>query len=245
MPYIIGLGMDLAVDLHKEYRAILDMYQETGEETDISVPIRAFFGDLLDRPRSRRLAPITLLNKRVNLDQLLAINNAMKYPVAYIQGPPGTGKTNTIINTISTAIFNEKTVLFACYNNHPIDGVVEKLASMTYHGKRILFPIVRLGNGEKVKAALADIKVRYEQAKQITVYESTLDRNRDDRKERAKKLSNLLKKYEDILDLKERSETIRRMLEYNRQHRLSMQMIPFEADLEGRQLEQVSVFLII
>lgn len=44
--------------------------------------------------------PIALINKNINLDQLLAINNAMKYPLAYIQGPPGTGKTNTIINTI-------------------------------------------------------------------------------------------------------------------------------------------------
>ena len=240
MPYVIGLGMDLALDLHKEYSAVLDLYQAPAGKAEIPVPIKAFFGDLLDRPRSSRTAPITLLNKKVNLDQLLAINNAMKYPVAYIQGPPGTGKTNTIINTISTAFFNERTVLFACYNNHPIDSVVEKLTSITYHGKRILFPIIRLGNAEKVKNALADIKERYEQAKQITVYESTLDRNRDGRKERAKELSALLKKYEDILDLKERSETIRRMVEYNRQHAASVQMIPFEADLEGRQLEQVN-----
>lgn len=240
MPYIIGLGMDLALDLHKEYRAILDLYQAPAGKTAVPVPIKAFFGDLLDRPRSRRLDPITLLNKNVNLDQLLAINNATKYPVAYIQGPPGTGKTNTIINTISTAFFNERTILFACYNNHPIDSVVEKLTSMTYRGKRILFPIIRLGNGNKVKSALEDIKARYEQAKQITVYGSTLDRNRDGRKERAKRLSDLLKRYEDILDLKERSETIQRMIEYHRQHAASMQMIPFEADLEGRQLEQVN-----
>lgn len=240
MPYMIGLGMDLALDLHKEYRAILDLYQDPAGKEEIPVPIKAFFGDLLDRPRSSRLAPITLLNKKVNLDQLLAINNAMKYPVAYIQGPPGTGKTNTIINTISTAFFNERTVLFACFNNHPIDGVVEKLTSMTYHGKPILFPIIRLGNGDKVRTALADMKLRYEQAKQITVYGSTLDRNRDDRRERAKKLSDLLKKYEDILDLKERSETIKRMVEYNHRHVASMQMLPFETDLEGRQLDQVN-----
>ena len=69
----------------------------------------------------------------VNLDQLLAINNAMKYPVAYIQGPPGTGKTNTIINTIATAFFNERTVLFASGNNHPIDGVYEKLSLSLIH----------------------------------------------------------------------------------------------------------------
>lgn len=240
MPYIIGLGMDLALDLHKEYGAILELYQKEAGKEEIPVPIKAFFGDLLDRPRSGRPMPITLLNRKVNLDQLLAVNNAMKYPVAYIQGPPGTGKTNTIINTITTTFFNERTVLFACYNNHPIDSVVEKLRSVMYRGKPILFPVVRLGNGGKVKQALADIKSRYEQAKWITVYESTLDRSRDDRTERAKKLSALLKKYEDVLDLKERSETIGRMLEYSRQHAASMQMLPFEADLEGRQLSSVN-----
>ena len=69
------------------------------------MPIKAFFGDLLERPRKTAAYPIALLDKRINMDQLLAIHNAMKYPVAYIQGPPGTGKTNTIINTIVTAFF--------------------------------------------------------------------------------------------------------------------------------------------
>lgn len=45
MPYIIGLGMDIALDLHREYKAILKMYREDR----VPVPIRAFFGDLLDR----------------------------------------------------------------------------------------------------------------------------------------------------------------------------------------------------
>lgn len=123
MPYIIGLGMEVVLDLHREYRAVINRYNE-GKAT---VPIKAFFGDLLSRPRRLKEYPITLIDKRINLDQLLAINNAMKYPVAYIQGPPGTGKTNTIINTIVTAFFNERTVLFASYNNHPINSVFEKL----------------------------------------------------------------------------------------------------------------------
>ena len=76
---------------------------------------------LLERPRRTGAYPMALLNRKFNMDQLLAIHNAMKYPVAYIQGPPGTGKTNTIINTIVTAFFNERTVLFSSYNNHPID----------------------------------------------------------------------------------------------------------------------------
>ena len=90
MPYLIGLGMDVLLDLHKEYEAIMKMYQKD----KVTVPIKAFFGDLLRRPISRTTYPITLVDKNVNLDQLLAIHNAMKYPVAYIQGPPGTGKSS-------------------------------------------------------------------------------------------------------------------------------------------------------
>ncbi|MCM1187114.1 MAG: AAA domain-containing protein [Lachnoclostridium sp.] len=235
MPYIIGLGMEVVLDLHSEYRAIIDMYSE-GKAT---IPIKAFFGELLKPPIRRKEYPITLIDKRINLDQLLAINNAMKYPIAYIQGPPGTGKTNTIINTIVTAFFNERTVLFASYNNHPINSVFEKLRSMEYKGKKIPFPVLRLGNQDKVKEAIEYIKKVYAQVKDVTVYESTLDKNKDDRSERAKKLSNLLKKYEDVLDFKERRETLNRMLEYQRRMTASLEMVPFQSDLQGRQLNQV------
>lgn len=236
MPYVIGLGMDIVLDLHREYGAILDMYQK-GE---VSVPVRAFFGDLLDRPRSRKNVPIILMNRKVNLDQLLAIDHAMKYPVAYVQGPPGTGKTNTIINTILTAFFNEKTILFTAYNNHPIDGVAEKLASLTYRGKTIPFPVVRLGNSDKVREAILSIRELYERTREIPVYDKTLSKNRDNQAERMKRLSELLRRYEDKLELKERSETIGRLLEYSHGRKQSMQMLPFEADLEGRQLGRVN-----
>lgn len=235
MPYIIGLGMDIALDLHSEYQAIVKMYHEE----KATVPIRAFFGDLLNRPVRSKSYPITLISPRINLDQLLAINNAMKYPVAYIQGPPGTGKTNTILNTIVTAFFNERTVLFASYNNHPINMVYEKLTDMEYRGKKILFPALRLGNTQKVKEAIAHIQLLYRQAQDIPVYEGTLDRNKADRTQRAKKLSGLLKKYEEVLDLKERSETLNRLLEYQGRTEITMEMLPFQADLQGRQLRQV------
>lgn len=235
MPYVIGLGMDVALDLHREYRAIIDGYNE-GKAT---VPIKAFFGDLLSRPRRRKEYPITLIDPKINLDQLLAINNAMKYPVAYIQGPPGTGKTNTIINTIVTAFFNERTVLFASYNNHPINSVFEKLLQMEYGGRKIPFPVLRVGNLDKVKEAIKYIQNVYTQVQTITVFESTLDRNKDDRITRAKSLSNLLKRYEDILDLKERQETLTSMTEYQSRMKASLEMVPFQADLQGRQLKQV------
>lgn len=235
MPYVIGLGMDVILDLHKEFQAIIGMYSQE----KATVPIKAFFGDLLNRPIRRKEYPITLVDQRINLDQLLAINNAMKYPVAYIQGPPGTGKTNTIINTVMTAFFNGKTVLFASYNNHPIDNVFEKLLDMKYMGKQIPFPVLRVGNMDNVKEAIGYIKNAYQQVQSITVYESTLDRNKDDRAARAKKLSDLLKKYEEKLDLKERLETLKHLLEYQNRLKASLEMLPFQMDLQGRQLNQI------
>lgn len=235
MPYIIGLRMDIPLDLHKEYGAIMKLYQK-GE---VPVPLKAFFGDLLERPRKTGAYPIALIHPRINMDQLLAIHNAMKYPVAYIQGPPGTGKTNTIINTIVTAFFNERTVLFASYNNHPINGVYEKLSQMQYHGKTIPFPILRLGNHEKVKEALVTIGRLYDSVRNVKVFEGTLDRNKDDRKKRARRLSELLKRYEELLDMKERQETMERLVDYERKNGLSAQMLPFEADLSGRQRRQL------
>lgn len=235
MPYMIGLGMDILLDLHKEYEAVIEMYQKE----EVTAPIRAFFGEMVSRPVRRKAYPIVLTDQKVNLDQLLAINNAMKYPVAYIQGPPGTGKTSTIINTIVTAFFNEKTVLFASYNNHPINGVMEKLLGMKYQNHRIPFPALRLGSNEKMQEALEYIRNVYEQTRKIAVYKSTLDRNREDRIERAKRLSGLLRRYEERLDLEERRETIHRVLEFENEQNISFQMLPFQADLQGRQMEQV------
>ncbi len=235
MPYIIGLGMEVILDLHREYQAVIERYH-AGEST---IPIKAFFGDLVSRPVRIKAYPITLINQNINLDQLLAINNAMKYPVAYIQGPPGTGKTNTIINTIVTAFFNEKTVLFASYNNHPINGVFEKLAGLEYRGNVIPFPALRLGNAQKVKEAIAYMKALHERTKDLTVYESTLDKRKGDRAERAKKLSGLLKRYEEVLDLKERKEILVRLTDYQERLKASLEMLPFQMDLKGRQLSRV------
>lgn len=235
MPYIIGLGMDIVLDLRKEYEAIIKMYQED----KVAVPIKAFFGDLLARPRRSKDYPITLLNPHINLDQLLAIHNGMKYPLAYIQGPPGTGKTNTIINTIITAFFNERTVLFTSYNNHPINGVFEKLSSMSYRGKTIPFPVLMLGNVDKMGDALKYMKDIYIQVQKIQVFEGTLDRRKDDRTLRAKKLSELLKRYEELLEFKDRRDAIKQVVDHQGKSTLAVQMLPFQTDLQGRQLVQI------
>lgn len=229
MPYIMAIGRNVMVDLQHEYGAINQMY----EKSEVTVPIKAFFGELIKQVDRRKNYPITLLDKKINLDQLLAIHNAMKYPLAYIQGPPGTGKTNTIVNTIVTAFFNEKTVLFASYNNHPIDSVCEKLRSIQYHNRgAIPFPIIRLGNDKCVLQALNDIKDLYNRTKDIKIYDSTLGKNKDDKIKRTEKLTNLLQRHEEKIELKERQEAILKMLDVNSH-------LTFQTELQGVQLAQV------
>lgn len=230
MPYIIAIGRDILLDLHQEYDAIHRMY----DEDKVSIPIQAFFGNLLKPVIRTKDYPTVLLNKKINLDQLLAIHNAIKYPLAYIQGPPGTGKTNTIVNTIMTAFFNEKTVLFASYNNHPIDGVFDMLRNIPYRGREnVAFPIVRLGNDEKVAEALDYIKALYEKTKKLKIFDSTLKRNKDDRAVRTKKLTELLHRHEEKLELLEKKEAIEKLMQTNRH-------LTFQTSLQGVQLAEVN-----
>ena len=81
MPYVIGLGMDVVLNLHEEYKAIMDMF----EADNVTYPIKAFFGELLERPRRTKAYPIALINKNIILDQLLAINKKNKTNAIQIQ----------------------------------------------------------------------------------------------------------------------------------------------------------------
>ena len=227
-PYLLTVTREILLDLNEEYEGIMEMYRQQ----KVTAPIRAFFGELTKRPVRTKQYPLALLNRRINLDQLLAIHHGLKYPLSYIQGPPGTGKTNTILNTIATAFFNEKTVLFTSYNNHPIDSVFEQLRDIRYRGNPIPLPVIRLGNTEKVEEALDEIKRLYLQTKEMKVYVRTLERNRDDKIERTARLSELLKRYEEILDLRERKEAIERLLQ-------AEQNLTFRVELQSRQLSQI------
>lgn len=231
MPYMIAIGRFPKVDLKREYDAVIRSYSRGKDQA--AAPIRAFFGDLTSKPVRRKDYPFALLNKRVNLDQLLAVNNAMKYPLAYIQGPPGTGKTTTIINTITTAFFNGRTVLFASYNNHPIDSVFEEMCGFHCRYGRIPFPIVRLGNDDKVEAALDYMKDIYLETQDITILEENLDKNRKREAQKLKQLSELLKRYEEYIDLQERKDAIDKLEVTQMQH------FNFYADLHDRQKSQL------
>lgn len=228
MPYVIAIGMDNLLDLEHEYSAIQDMY----DSDSVTAPIRAFFGEYLKRPLRKKQYPLALINRKVNLDQLLAINNAMKYPLAYVQGPPGTGKTNTIMNTIMTAFFNGRTVLFASNNNHPIDEVYKKMRALRYQGRTIPFPAIRLGNRSMVENALNEIRSLYEGVKAIPVYDKTLDKRHEEKVQRTAQLTKLLEDYDEILELKERREITQHLLEETGQ-------LNFQVELRGKQLMEI------
>lgn len=229
MPYVMALSRDFTINLDKEYNAILKMY----EDNTVTYPIKAFFGDLTDKPRRIKNYPLALYNDKVNLDQLLVIHNGLKYPVLYVQGPPGSGKTNTILNTVVTAFFNNKTVLISSYNNHPVDEIYQKLSHLKYKGDDIPFPIIRLGNSEKLKNAIKQIRLLFKITSSMQVFDSSLNRKKTYEEHKTKALSDLLRKYEEKLDLSERKEMIKTMLS-------SSSNLPFLANLQGEQLVNVN-----
>ncbi len=211
MPYLIEIGRQPIIDLDSEYDGILKMYQ-SDDNNEITTPIKAFFGELTTHPQRRKSFPLTLVDNEINMDQLLAMNNAMRYPISYVQGPPGTGKTKTIVNIIVTAFFNGRTVLFSSNNNHPIDEVVEKLSNLQFQRYKIPFPIIRLGNNVEIMNTLNVVKRTYESVSKISVSEDAQSNNFKQRSEQAKQLTAFLERYEERIDLLERKDTIDQLL---------------------------------
>ena len=211
-PYIINIKAEYLLNLRKEYAAIMEMHQQK----KVTAPIRAFFGELQENQPIETVYSLALLDKKINIDQMLAIHNVMKSPATYVQGPPGTGKTSTIINTITTAFFHGKTILGTSYNNHPIDEVFKKLSSMKYKGeKRIPFPVVRLGNKKKMQESIKHIRKLCEQASSAEIYEKKLERIREKRNEEARELNSLLEKYGRLMDLRNRLDILKKMCSEN------------------------------
>ncbi len=234
-PYFICLQRNTNINLEREYEAIIDMYSNNC----VSTPIQAFFGELHSVKQNDEILPLAVIDKNVNLDQLLAIHNAINYPVAYIQGPPGTGKTTTIINTIITAFFNNKTVLFSSYNNHPIEGVIEKLTSLKYRDYTIPFPVLRIPSNDKIPETIKYIKSLLNTVQNLNVYEEVLNQNKQLQIEMTKKLSQLLQSHEEQIDLTERKELIETMLSKNENMYLRLNLEGQQANAINKRLKDI------
>lgn len=84
-----------------------------------------------------------------NLSQKSAIKNAFENNISVIEGPPGTGKTQTILNIISNAIINKKTVAVLSNNNSATDNVYEKLEKQNLSSL-----CAKLGKSDNIKKFL-------------------------------------------------------------------------------------------
>ncbi|OUM64502.1 hypothetical protein PIROE2DRAFT_60642 [Piromyces sp. E2] len=155
MPDMMILEREISVDLLSTISEIEYQY----EENCLSMPLKSFFGNtskIINRGRKKKDSTVIIYNNLINLNQMRVVYNSLNHPVTYVQGPPGTGKTQTILNVIMSAFFNNKTVLVCSSNNKPVDGIIEKL-KFTYNGKEIPFPFLRLGKYEEVEGAIKKI----------------------------------------------------------------------------------------
>lgn len=92
----------------------------------------------------------------INQSQKQAVENAFSSQVSIIQGPPGTGKTQTILNIIANAVFNNKTVAVVSNNNSATMNVVEKLKR-----KGLSFITAFLGSSENKNSFLTGQSGKY------------------------------------------------------------------------------------
>jgi hypothetical protein len=153
-PDLMILERQMPVNLHELFQII----EEKRKNKTLSVPMKAFFGDISLKNNGRKEPAIVVYEKnKVNPDQMRVIYNSLKNPVTYVQGPPGTGKTQTLFNVIVSNYFNGRTMLVCTNNNKPVNGIIEKLV-FKYHDLNVPFPYLRLGNRDEVAKATLRIK---------------------------------------------------------------------------------------
>jgi len=227
-PEVVVLGYK-HIDLSRIYDNINTEY----ERKKMEIPLRAFFQNLSLLDRQNRKEPhIVLYDKKINIDQIRTIYNALKNPITYVQGPPGTGKTQTIINIIMNALTNDKTLLISSNNNVPIDGIKEKLYLGKYRNKEILIPVLRLGNNDIVAKALQTIKELYAFDTKDVPKEALLFNLKERSKENNKKLLEKIKNYEIRIEQKQNLEFVNSLLKKGGNHLLEKEAQAIEEKLK-------------
>lgn len=178
--------------------------KELAQKNNLSVPLKAFFGQM-KKTLIRSAADFSILNlDQPNIDQLLVVYNSLLQPITYVQGPPGTGKTRTIVNIIFSIIFNGQTALITSNNNKPINDIVEKLDSYnTNKTGKMLLPFIRLGNYEETIAGLRTIIPRLEIALRSKFNAGLLKKSQNSNKSAVKETLKRLNDYELRKELEE------------------------------------------
>lgn len=191
-PYIMEIFRHPSVDYEAEYEKMIIKLKD-----NIAAPMKALFGSYFEHIDYQKSAKITLMDQNVNIDQLKAIYYGTTQPITYVQGPPGSGKTKTIVDLITSSYMNNSTVLITSNNNKPLDGILQKIGSIEYKGKKIPLPVIRLGNLDVVKDTINKIRILLKQFEKQEVYHSTLERQKEETLKKFENLSHLMKQLEE------------------------------------------------
>ncbi len=188
-------------------------------EKKLSFPLKSFFGRNKSRSRKSKQVDLVIFDRRkINIDQMRVVYNAMVNRVTYVKGPPGTGKTETIFNVLLSAYANDKTVLVCSNNNHPVSEIYQKMDfSITPHratdkeSKQLFFPMMRLGNTKEMRAAITKLRVILSYIanyKTIRVRDELTEISKKKSLENFNELKDLLMEHESQVELRERIESL-------------------------------------
>lgn len=214
LPEFMILERSISANLAPTYK-IIEKKQESGE---MERPLKAFFGNSDRRGAKLKEPNIVIYDNKVNIDQMRVIYNAMKYPVNYVQGPPGTGKTQTILNVILSAFFNNKTTLVCSSNNKPVNGIIEKL-TFTYIDKvEIPFPYIRLGNRKEIAKSTRRILDLYNYKLDINIDDEIINNIKNKTNEGNKDLIHYLEMYESRRELRNRIDSAKTLYDIMENH---------------------------
>lgn len=122
-----------------------------------------------------------------NLSQKSATEKALTNQVSVIEGPPGTGKTQTILNIISNAIVNDKTVAVVSNNNSATANVLEKLQKYGVN-----FIAAYLGNKDNQSKFFAEQNNTYPNMNDWALSQSELQSIKTNLKASQQKLNEML-----------------------------------------------------
>lgn len=208
-PDIMLLKREVSTNLYETYASIEEKYLNN----ELPIPLKAFFGNISKRNYIRKKEPsLIIYDKRININQMRVLYNALKYPITYVQGPPGTGKTQTIINVALSTMYNNKTMLICSSNNKPVDGIVEKLV-FSYKNETINFPFLRLGNFEDVKKATLRIKQLYNYSYALEPKDDLLEKIKISTDDKNIKLIQLLSNQEKRIDIENCLESSKKLID--------------------------------
>jgi hypothetical protein len=237
-PYIMDLVRSYNGFIDKEFHSI----SQAKVDQKLSTPLKAFFGNMdTSLVGKKRKFDIVLLDNMMNIDQLRVIHNALKQPITYVQGPPGTGKTQSILNLLISAFFNEQTVLVSSNNNKPIDDIYNKIKKIESRNIPLPFPILRLGNNQKVKESIQTIKDYLSKYDKFDSDDEKLSKLEISNKNHMKDINNIIDNYERRLELEEEIDALISMLTNINLELKSNIIIQLEFEKKQKELSSIPI----